>query len=162
DREEYCCVATQIRTGPTGAIIDGLTGGNGVNGPTPGFGEVPITRSVYANRGTAQEIRDMGLSAEANIDLWDGAATLTSITAWRNWESVNGSDIDFTGADLFYRLPDGNFGFSVEQLSQEFRLAGSTDKLDWLVGMFASKEDLSRQDSFIYGAHFAPFFSTVI
>src|SRR5690606_7775761 len=27
---------------------------------------------------------------------------------------------------------------------------------------FASKEDLSRQDSFIYGAHFAPFFSTVI
>ncbi|MFN4297083.1 MAG: TonB-dependent receptor [Brevundimonas sp.] len=163
-RDEYCCVATQVRTGPTGAIINALApGGNGVVGPQPGFAPNPFTRSVNANRPTDQQVEDWGLSAEVNVDTaLLGGSTLTSITAFRGWDSVNGSDIDFSGADLFYRSPDGNFGFSMDQWSQELRLAGSSQNFDWLVGMFYAEETLRRQDSFIFGPAFTPFFSTLI
>ena len=166
DRSEYCCVASQVVTGPTGAIINALTpGGTGIRGPiAPNYAAstpLPFSRDVYANRGTEQYIEDMGVSAEANVDLAGGAATLTSITAWRNWESVNGGDLDFSGADLFYREDDGAFSFGLEQLSQELRLAGSTDKLDWLIGGLLSQEDLQRNDSFLFGAAASPYFSAL-
>src|SRR5690606_31054878 len=94
ERDEYCCVATQVRTGPTGGIINGLApGGNGVVGPQPGFAPNPFTRSVNANRPTDQQVQDWGLSAEVNVDTGLlGGSTLTSITAFRGWDSVNGSD----------------------------------------------------------------------
>src|SRR5690606_24967808 len=80
-RDEYCCVATQVRTGPTGTIIDGLSpGGNGIVGPTAGFAPNAFTRDVFANRPTDQLIEDRGVSAEINLDLESfGGATLTSI-----------------------------------------------------------------------------------
>ena len=165
-RDEYCCVASQVITGPTGAIINALTpGGTGIRGPiSPNYAAstpLPFSRDVYANRGTEQYIEDMGLSAEANIDLPSMNATLTSITAWRDWESVNGSDVDFSGADLFYRDDDGAFSFALEQLSQEVRLAGSTDTVDWLIGGIFSNEDLQRNDSFLFGAGANAYFSAL-
>lgn len=166
-RDEYCCLAMNVITGPTGTPINLLTpGGQGVRTPiSPNYAnriELPYSRTVFADRGTSQQIEDMGLSAEANIDLSRWNATLTSITAFRSWESVNGGDIDFSGADLFYRLPDGNFSFGLDQWSQEFRLAGSTDRLDWLVGAIGSKEDLSRNDSFIFGSAWTPYISFLL
>jgi iron complex outermembrane receptor protein len=71
-----------------------------------------------------------------------GGATLTSVTSWRDWETSLGQDIDYTGADIAYRNQDGDNGYSVN-LTQEFRLAGQTDRLDWLVGVFATKEDIT-------------------
>jgi len=161
-REEHCCVAVQTRSGPTAGAIETVAGGDVMGGPPYGPA-LPFTRTAYANRSTAQEIEDKGISLEANIDLPSlGGATLTSITAARAWESVNGSDVDFTAADLFYRNPNGDFDFGLDQYSQELRLAGSTDKFDWLIGGIASKEDLSRTDSFIFGPQFTPFFSLLI
>ncbi|MGV8929174.1 MAG: TonB-dependent receptor [Brevundimonas sp.] len=167
DRSEYCCVATQVVTGPTGAIINALTpGGQGIRGPISAnyaaSTRLPYSRDVFANRGTGQEIEDMGLSAEANVDLDSMNATLTSVTAWRNWESVNGGDIDFSGADLFYRNDDGAFSFGLEQVSQELRLAGSTDRVDWLFGGIWTHEDLKRNDSFLFGAGANAYFSTLL
>lgn len=162
-RDEYCCVGTQIRTGPTFPFIDGLSNGTGQRPPAAGFGPLPFSRTAYANRSTAQKIEDKGLSAEANIDLnrW-GDATLTSVTSWRSWSTSNGQDLDFTGADILYRVEDGDFGFKVDNLTQEFRLAGATDKLDWLVGVFATKEDIARTDSYYFGADYTPFLSFLL
>jgi len=160
-REEYCCVAAQVRSGPTAAIIDALTpGGDGIAGPP--YGNQPFTRTTYANRSTSQDIEDMGISAEVNIDIPSLNATVTSITAARTWETVNGSDVDFSAADLFYRLPDGNFSFGLDQYSQELRLAGSTDRFDWLIGAIYSHEDLSRNDSFLFGAAWTPYLSALL
>ncbi|MDY6924086.1 MAG: TonB-dependent receptor [Pseudomonadota bacterium] len=165
-RDEYCCVASQIITGSTGAAVNLVTpGGTGIRGPiSPNYAAstpLPYSRDVYANRGTGQQVEDMGLSAEANVDIPGWNATLTSITAWRDWESINGSDVDFTGADLFYREDDGAFSFALEQLSQEIRLAGSTEKLDWLVGGLFANEDLQRNDSFLFGAGANTYFSAL-
>jgi outer membrane receptor protein involved in Fe transport len=162
-RDEFCCTGVQIRTGPTYPFIDALSVGTGKQPPAPGFGPLPFSRKAFANRSTAQEIEDRGVSVEANIDLPSlGGATLTSVTSARRWDTSNGQDSDFTGADLVYRVEDGEFGASVENLTQEFRLAGSNDRFDWLLGFFATKEDIERGDTFYLGADYTPFLSLAL
>ena len=163
-RDEYCCSAVQTRVGPTQAFIAALTAPNGP-GQTPpvaGYGTVPFSRTAYSNRETPQEIEDMGLSAEAVIDLPSLNATLTSQTSWRDWSFQQGMDLDYTGADILYRENDGSNGYGVDNLTQEFRLAGTTDKFDWLVGLFATKEGVYRDDSYSYGADYNGFASFLL
>jgi iron complex outermembrane receptor protein len=162
-RDENCCVGVQIRTGPTYPFIDGLSNGTGQRPPNATFSGLPFSRTAFANRGTEQEVEDKGISLEGNLDLhrW-GDATLTSVTSARSWEGVNGQDIDYTGADILYRNPDGDYGFKVENLTQEFRLAGATDRLDWLVGAFATREKITRTDSYVFGPDYTPFLSFLL
>ncbi|MET4685365.1 TonB-dependent receptor [Brevundimonas faecalis] len=159
-RDEYCCVSTQVRTGQTYSAIRAIGGDQ--QAPAPGFGALPFSRTAYANRGTGQTMEDMGLSAEANIDIPSWNATFTSLSSWRNWSGVNGMDLDYTTADILYRNNDGGYGFELENLTQEFRLAGATDRLDWLVGAFYTRENISRDDSYWYGAGYTPFLSLLI
>ncbi|NBB65613.1 TonB-dependent receptor [Pseudomonas sp. ODNR1LW] len=163
-RDEYCCSAVQTRVGPTQAFIAALTApnGSGQAAPVAGFGTVPFSRTAYSNRETPQEIEDMGLSAEATIDLPSLNATLTSQTSWRDWSFQQGMDLDYTGADILYRENDGSNGYGVDNLTQEFRLAGTTDKFDWLVGLFATKEGVYRDDSYSYGADYNGFVSFLL
>ncbi|QCQ98138.1 TonB-dependent receptor [Brevundimonas sp. SGAir0440] len=163
-REEYCCVAVQTRVGPTQAFIAALTAPNGPGQrpPVAGFGTVPFSRLAYSNRETPQEIEDMGLSAEATIDFPSINATLTSQTSWRDWSFQQGMDTDYTGADILYRANDGSNGYGVDNLTQEFRLAGTSDKLDWLVGLFATKEGVYRDDSYVYGSDYNAFASLLL
>ena len=163
-RDEYCCAAVQTRVGPTQAFIAALTAPNGPGQrpPVAGFGTVPFSRTAYSNRETPQEIEDMGLSAEATIDLPSLNATLTSQTSWRDWSFQQGMDLDYTGADILYRANDGSNGYGVGNLTQELRLAGTTDKFDWLVGLFATKEEVYRDDSYVYGADYNAFASLLL
>ena len=161
-RDEYCCVGTQIRTGPTYPFVDGLSNGTGQRPPAAGFGPLPFSRTGFANRSNGQSVEDRGVSLEANIDMPGINGALTSVTSWRQWESELGQDLDFTGADLLYRVQDGDFGYSVDNLTQEFRLAGSNDRFDWLFGVFATSEDIGRTDSFYLGADYTPFISFLL
>jgi len=163
-RDEYCCVGTQIRTGPTYPFVDGLSNGTGQRPPATGFGPLPFSRTGYANRSSGQEVEDKGVSLEANFDMPSlfGGATLTSVTSWRKWTSSLGQDVEYTGADLLYRVQDGDYGYSVENLTQEFRLAGQTDRFDWLVGVFATKEDIGRTDSYYFGSDYTPYLSFIL
>ena len=80
---------------------------------------------------------------------------LTSITAVRNWEAINGLDYDFSTTDLIYRNANEDESFTgFETFSQEFRLTGSTDSIDWMVGAFYADEDLTRNDSYSIGIGF--------
>ena len=161
-RDEFCCIGTQIRTGPTYPFVDALSTGTGQRPPAAGFGPLPFSRTGYANRASDQEVTDRGVSLEANFDIASMNATLTSVTSWREWESSLGQDIDYTGADIAYRENDGEYGFTVDNLTQEFRLAGATDRFDWLVGLFATSEDVGRTDSWYFGADYTPFLSFLL
>ncbi len=163
-RDEYCCTGVQIRTGPTYPFIDGLSNGTGQRPPAAGFGPLPFSRQAFANRGTGQDIKDMGVSIEANFDLPSlfGGSTLTSVTSWRDWNGDIGMDVDYTGADIAYREQDGEYGYSVTNVTQELRLAGSNDTFDWLVGFFATREEIGRNDSWYYGADYTPFLSFLL
>lgn len=161
-RDEYCCTGVQIRTGPTFPFVDGLSNGTGQRPPVAGFGRLPFSRQAFANRGTGQEVEDKGLSLEANFDMPERNMTLTSVTSIRDWSADIGMDIDYTGADILYRAQDGQYGFNVKNYTQEFRLAGQTDRFDWLVGLFATREDIGRGDSYFFGDDYTPFLSFLL
>jgi iron complex outermembrane receptor protein len=76
---------------------------------------------------------------------------ITSISAIRNWRTDNGQDSDFTTADLAYRVKDGTNYAEFTTYSQEIRLAGQTEKFDWLVGAFLADERLDNKANFLYG-----------
>lgn len=159
-REENCCTAVQTTVGATAAIINAVGGGNAIAAP----GDDPFDRVAYSNRSTEQDIKDKGISAEVTWDSpWFGGATFTSITASRDWQAINGLDFDFTTADLLYRNADEDESLSrFDTFSQEFRLTGSSDKIDWMVGMFYSDEDLKRNDSYRIGAGYEPYLSIAV
>lgn len=158
-REENCCVGLTTVRGPTSAIINALVGGVGVAPAAD-----PFARRAWSNRPTTQDIKDKGVSAEINwITPWFGGAALTSITAARDWQAINGLDFDFTTADMIYRNPDPDESLTgFKQFSQELRLTGATDKLDWMVGLFYSDEDLKRHDSYSLGSAYEPYLSTAV
>ncbi len=155
-RDENCCGAVQIRPGPTTAIINALAGGKGVGAAT----DNPYDRVAYSNRGAPSSIEDKGVSLEGNIDTPIGS--LTSISAIRQWRTDNGQDADFTTADLAYRNKDGTNYSQFTTFTQELRLAGKTDKLDWLVGTFLADERLGTKANFLYGNDYEAYLGTIL
>jgi outer membrane receptor protein involved in Fe transport len=143
-RDENCCGAVQIRTGPTAGILGLLNGGAALASPAD-----PYERIAYSNRGAPSSVEDKGVSLQGVIDTPVGE--LTSISALRNWRTDNGQDSDFTTADLAYRNKDGTNYSEFTTFSQELRLAGQTDKFDWLIGAFLADEKLDNEANFKYG-----------
>ena len=159
NRDENCCTAVQLVSGSTAPLINVLGGGNAIAIPAD-----PFERNAFSNRGTRQSITDKGVSLQADWDLpMLGGATLTSITAQRQWETVNGLDFDFTTADILYRNADRNESFTgFDTFSQELRLTGTAGAFDWMVGGFYSDEDLRRNESYRLGAAYEPYVSTLV
>lgn len=157
ERDEHCCAAVQTITGPRGPLVDSLATDAGVMNPAD-----PFARDAFTNRSTRQQVDDMGIAAEINWRLKAlGGATVTSITAWRDWESMAGQDTDISSADIIYRDDDGDFASAFEQLSEEVRLAGEAGRLNWLVGAFYASEDLTSHNGQIYGNDFRAYFAGV-
>ena len=158
-REENCCVGVTVVRGATAAIIDALS-------PDSGVAPVarPFDRVAWSNRSTEQDIKDKGISAEVNwIVPWFESATLTSITAQRDWQSINGLDFDFSSADVLYRNADEDESLTrFETFSQEFRLTGTSGAVDWMIGLFYSDEDLARNETYRIGAAYEPYLSTAL
>src|SRR3546814_11548230 len=73
--------------------------------------------------------------------------TLTSITALRKWDAIGGADLDFSGADIFYRgYGAGDNDVRFKTFSQGLRLAGSNDRFDWMGGLYYDNEKLVRSE----------------
>ena len=159
-REENCCAAVQTTVGATAAILNRLVGGQAVAAP----GDDPFNRVAYSNRPTTQDIKENGVAVEVNWDSsWFGGATLTSITAQREWQAINGLDYDFSTADILYRVADKDESFTgFKTFSQEFRLTGVTDRIDWMVGAFYTDEDLDRTETYRIGPHYEPYLSVAL
>ncbi len=160
-REENCCTAVQTTVGGTAPVINAVSGiGKAIAAP----GDDPFDRVAYSNRPTTQDIKDKGVSAEVNWDLSAlGGATLTSITASRDWQAINGLDYDFSAADILYRNPSEDESFTgFKTFSQEFRLTGSTERVDWMFGVFYADEDLDRTETYRMGPAYEPYLSTLV
>lgn len=159
-REENCCVTVTTVRGPTAAILNALTPGGEAVIPVAD----PDRRLAYSNRSTEQDIKDKGFQAEVNWTTpWANDAVLTSITGWREWQAINGLDFDYSAADVLYRAPDEDESLTkFETFSQEFRLTGSSETIDWMVGLFYSNEDLDRNETYRYGAAYEPYLSTAL
>lgn len=174
-REEKCCAAIYVdRTvnpfvGDLNNLSSPLTplqanGNNIINvlrdlgqplaGFTPGY-----DRTIYVSPGRsyAGKTKDYGVSAEVNWDL--GGAELTSITAYREYRSGQGSDTDYGAVDILYRAPSDNAYRQFHTFTQELRLRGEAfdGKLDWLVGGFYANEKLTVRDNLRFGSQYGRF-----
>ena len=98
--------------------------------------------------------KDYGFSAEANWDL--GGAKLTSISAYRNYHFIAGSDADYNVLDLLH-VADQDRRFKT--FTQELRLQGTAfnNRLDWLVGAYYADEKLSSEQNTQYGSDYEKF-----
>lgn len=156
-RDELCCSAVSYDYTATAAALVGA-----VTPPILGGGVVfpadPEARVAFANRPYEQNVDDWGISGEFDIDLPVG--TLTSVTAFRNWTNSRSQDIDYSAADIAYRDADNNYT-DLTRFSQELRLTGQTDNLDWLVGGFFSHEELRLGDAIRYGEDWEPFLGLI-
>ncbi|QOW23796.1 TonB-dependent receptor [Lysobacter sp. H23M47] len=159
-REENCCVTVTTDRGPTATIINALTPG--------GEGVIPVVdldrRLGYANRPTTQDLKDKGVAMNIDwVSPWANGATISSITSMRDWKAINGLDFDYSAADILYRAPDEDESLTqFETFSQELRMTGSSDRVDWMVGLFYSDEDLTRNDSYRFGPAYEPYLSTLV
>jgi outer membrane receptor protein involved in Fe transport len=159
-RNERCCGAVQIRNGATAPIILALAPGGLANPP-----DMDSFRD-YSNRSFLKKITDEGTAVEVNWNTpWFGGAKLTSITASRFWEQRGGADVDWTSADILYSpgFEDPNPGSTkFRTFSQELRYAGATERLNWLVGAFYTKEDLDLHVRTVtYGSQYEPYVSAL-
>lgn len=102
----------------------------------------PLRNDVVGGR--EERLLD-NLSLRIEHDL--GWATLSSLTGWRHFTSANVQDNDGTDR-IASHLSTGNFEKNTAW-QQEFRLAGDTPMVDWLVGLSLSGED-AKQTSRIY------------
>ena len=176
-REESCCGAVYLdrETNPlignlnepaTPLRVGGQPNPNGNNiinvlrdlgQPLRGFSN-PYSRIIYVSPGRTYEgeTEDMGVSLEANWDL--GAATLTSITAYRDYESGQPGDIDYSAVDILFRDQPGVVR-EFQTFTQELRLQGNAlgDRLDWLVGAYFADEDLEVRDNLRFGNQYGRF-----
>jgi len=116
---------------------------------TPALGSIN-NRTVNTTTDTFANVRTGGVSVEGNLELGDH--TLTSITAWREWNFDNNVDVDGYNVAAPVRVPFG-FGFfgingggvDVEQFSEELRLTSPTGGLfEYTVGGMYYKLDLGR------------------
>jgi len=113
------------------------------------------TLSVTPGRGYDGQTTDWGLSGQLDYDF--GAAKLTSITAYRNYDSTQGGDLDYGTVDILYRTDAAGREFNT--FSQELRLQGEAfaDRLDWLVGAYFADEDLTVADDIKFGNEYGRF-----
>jgi iron complex outermembrane receptor protein len=120
----------------------------------------PYSRNIAVSPGRTYKgtTEDAGVSLQVDWNL--GGATLTSISAYRDYRSGQPGDIDYSAVDILYRSPAGN---GVERhfktLSQELRLQGTAfeNRLDWLFGAYFADEDLTVTDNLRFGTQYGRF-----
>jgi iron complex outermembrane recepter protein len=146
--DEACCTPLRYENDPrTGAVNRPLAESIGSTIIDPADID---DMDVALNIDPSLEAEDVGASLDINWSF--GGVTLTSITAWRDYEDEGIKDNDFTGVDVLrsvQSLPE------VSLFSQELRLAGTAENflqgLDWTVGAYYAEEDIELINDFIWG-----------
>jgi iron complex outermembrane receptor protein len=136
-------------------IVDVLTS---LGGTFPSRGD-PFRRDISVTPGTTYEgeTTDWGVSMQVDWDL--GGASLTSITAYRDYISYSPSDTDYTNVDILRRADDDNAFRDFGTFTQELRLQGSAfgGVLDWLIGGYYASEDLHVRDNLTFGSQYGAY-----
>ena len=174
-RDEKCCGAVYVDTRekidptplPGGALGDFAINPDGnrivqvmqsLGAVFPSVGD-PYNRRIANTLGRAYSNVTTDYGGSGEIDWNFGNVALTSITAYREYKSGGAADIDYGNLDIGYRPDDGNAYRQFHTFSQEVRLNGELfdGKLDWLIGGYYSKEDLTVADNLKFGSQYGAF-----
>ncbi|MDQ2877933.1 MAG: TonB-dependent receptor, partial [Pseudomonadota bacterium] len=150
--DENCCVAGNLINGPTGAIVNALAGGTGIDAQNV------FSYRVYNNFLSSNKIENYGGSAQADYTF--GKLALTSITAYRELRADTNQDSDFTGADLLGR---NSQNLKINTFTQELRLASNFDgPINFLLGGFYFNEKINQKNDITFGTQFRPYGNALI
>jgi iron complex outermembrane receptor protein len=169
-RNESCCGAVYLSTAETNDPTPGVPGDyataptNRIVSVLQSLGGIipanPYSRQIALTPGRTYRgvTRDGGVSGQIDFKLGDHA-TVTSITAYRDYKSYGPSDTDYSNVDILYRANDGNAFRQFKTFSQETRFQGSAlgDHLDWLIGGYYSHENLTVRDNLRFGTQYGEF-----
>ena len=157
--DEQCCEAVIVRETDRAQYFaaNGLANDGVAQSGMSALKNLSINGGPYLN-GSKQ----WGTSAELKWDL--GGAKLTSVTAYRDFESSSTTVGGFTSNNTYTVgngaptsrpgiLPSGDY---IKTFTQELRLQGTAfnDRLDWLVGGFYSSEKIRADQSMTLNADF--------
>ncbi len=146
--DEACCGVANLLDGPTGPAVRAI-GGNFVP-------NAPFAYEGYYDFTPVNEFENSGISVQFDYDFND-SATLTSITSVRNLARFENGDVDFTSAALIDPSIGNLTDVDIDTLTQEFRLAGATDTMDWMVGAYFFDESIDQRTGIVYGPGFRPY-----
>ncbi|EAQ28991.1 TonB-dependent receptor [Erythrobacter sp. NAP1] len=106
-------------------------------------------RTVTANRVPMSDVEQWGVTGEIQVPLSD-AVDLIYIGSYRDYQSNENYDTDFTGVD-FFDVDD--LRTEIQTMTHELRIQGEAfdGRLDWLIGGFYSDEDISAVTDFSLG-----------
>ncbi len=150
--DENCCVAANVRNGPTGAIVQALSGGKGIDANNP------FSYNVYNNFLSTNKIKNYGFSGQLDQKL--GNLGLTSITAYRVVGADTNQDSDFTGADLIGR---NSANTDIKTFTQELRLTSDFDgPLNFLLGGYYFDEKIKQKNDILFGTQFRAYGNQLI
>lgn len=174
-RDEKCCAATYVDNSvnpyigdlnnPSTPLTPLQTNGNNIINVLRDLGQ-PLSAfnqgygraiSVSPGRSFEGQTKDYGFSGQIDYDF--GGATLTSITAYREYRSSQASDTDYGAVDILYRAPSDDAYRQFHTFTQELRLQGEAfdGTLDWLVGGFYANEKLTVRDNLRFGSQYGRF-----
>ena len=140
--DEQCCGTDRVIDGAAGPALRGLLGGQTSQGD--------FAYRMAADRANQNQIENSGISVQADWELSDNL-TLSSITAYRQYEDFVDYEGDFTDLDI---LGENIRGLDVSTFTQEFRLTGDwNNRAFFLLGAFYSDEDMTVEDARIYGSN---------
>ena len=155
--DEICCGAPVQLSNFEALEMPGVYGSDAalpsLGGTVFPGGNAFFDREVALSFLPESSMTDKGLSAEINWEL-DDNYTLVFISAYRNFESFDNIDTDFTDADLFGTSNDSR----QESFSQELRLDYTGDKVNYILGAYYFTQELDLEYSLYTDSLFNPFF----
>jgi iron complex outermembrane receptor protein len=131
-------------------VPNSLGGTRPAPGPlTPGFTAPaqPVDPYRPSSDRNDQAIKKTISGGSAQVDWALGSVDLTSISAYRKLDFDERDDLD--GTTLPFQLYTARE--NGDQISQELRLSASNTKFNWLVGLYYSKENVTRVEGIDFG-----------
>ncbi len=139
-QDPECCAQVYVRTGLTQRALArqyaALTAAQ--NYAVPSTNPFDRVTDVDADLNAGNKIGGASLRVKAEL----GGGTLTAVTAWRFWDWKPSNDRDFIGLPITTKSQNPS---QQDQYTQELRFNHSSDKLDYVVGMFGFKQKVRTQ-----------------
>nr|WP_319395847.1 TonB-dependent receptor [uncultured Desulfobacter sp.] len=115
-------------------------GGNSMGLSQDGAAALGLTasgdREVYSDLDAYGEPRISAQALKVSYD-FDNTLNITSITTHRLYDGDSATDYDYNPVDLMHATSEGK----EDKISQELRLASSTEKMSWVAGIYYDKDD---------------------
>jgi iron complex outermembrane recepter protein len=152
-RDAECCIWTIRRTSATPSVIPEQ------QQIAAGIQFSDTNQAQNINGPVLSDTKSYGASAQVDYE-FGGGYTLTSISAWRRWDTIDGLDSDNSPNNLL----DVNFAdFRQRQWTQELRVASPTGgKVDYVAGLFYFDSHVQSESTQIFATVPLPFFRRMV